>query len=199
MRRGYDARLPVSASWALEFAPVNVSVVFIQTDGNEAFCIGSRTWFFDELSDCVAEIRERFPWRVSEHVLPPESAPRIWELAFNDLRLFNVEHAPAYDDNRRMFLTQRFLRRLHIDTAPRPWENNEGNNADLIDSLNGYRVKELASHSEVFTMNVLGTHEQFLTRALEHFAAWEYLTAAAPWGPPPDYSKHDKAVIAGRR
>lgn len=194
MRRGYDAAFPVSAAWALEFAPVNVSVLFMQTDGNEHFCIGSRSWFFEELARCIAEARETFPWRVAEHILPPEGEPRIWERVFHDQRLLNVEHAPELPDNKRMLLTQRFLSRLHIDTAPRPWAE-DGNNALLVDSLNGYRVKELASHSDVFTMNILGTHEQYLTRALEHYAAWEFGGAPTQWSTPQNYSQQDKAVI----
>jgi len=196
MRRvGYDASFPVSAAWALEFAPVNVSVVFFQCDGNEHFAIGSRSWMFEPLADCIAETREVFPWRTSEHVLPPEHDPRIWELAFTDLRLLNTEHAPELENNRRMMLTQRFLARLHIDTSARPWAP-DGNNADLVDSLNGYRVKELASHADVFTMNVLGTHEQYLARAVEHYAAWDWRGApTAKWSKATDYSLSDRAVI----
>lgn len=194
-RVGYNAGHMVTAAWALEFAPVNVSVVMFQTDGNEHFCIGSRSWFFAELADCVAELREAFPWRVGEHVLPPEKEPRVWEGIFEDLRLFNTEHADELPDNRRMLLTQQFLRRVHIDTQPRPWDE-DGNNALLVDSLNGYRVKELASHSDVFTMNILGTSEQYLARALEHYAVWAWKAgAASQWSKPLDYSQQDRTVI----
>lgn len=197
MRRGYDSGFPVSASWALEFAPVNVSVLFMQTDGNEHYAIASRSWYFEELANCLAEVREVFPWRVSEHVLPPEEEPRLWRQTFTDYRLLNTVYAPKWPDAKRMLVTQRLLRRLHIDTVPRPWDE-EGNNELLVDSLNGYRVKELASHADVFTLNVLGTHEQYLTRALEHYAAREYANPIRfEWGPAPNYTQHDKAVIAG--
>lgn len=195
MRRGYDAAFSVSASWALEFAPVNVSVVFMQTDGNEHFCIASRSWFFEELAMCLAEVREVFPWRVAEHILPPEDEPLVWANAFTSQRLLNVEHAPKLPDNKRMLVTQLFLRRLHIDTQPRPWDE-DGNNALLVDALNGYRVKELASHSDVFTMNLLASNEQYLARALEHYATWEY--GGAPpraWNKPQDYRQQDLGVI----
>lgn len=200
MRRvGYDAAFPVSAAWALEFAPVNVSVLFMQTDGNEHFCIGSRSWFFEELAHCIAEAREVFPWRVADHIITPEKEPFVWLRVFEEQRLHNARHAPAMDAGKRMLITQRFLTRLHVDTMPRPWDE-DGNNALLIDSLNGYRVKELASHSDVFTMNILGTHEQYLTRALEHYAADEFANPPGDtWGAPPDYTMHDRAVIAGGR
>jgi hypothetical protein len=171
----------------------------MQTDGNEHFCIASRSWYFEELARCLAECREVFPWPVAEHLLPPEDEPYVWLRIFRDQRLRNAQHAPKLPDNKRMLITQRFLPRLHVDTTPREWDE-DGNNALLIDSLNGYRVKELASHSDVFTMNVLGTHEQYLTRALEHYAAHEFMNPAdEQWSPPPDYRQHDRAVIAGGR
>lgn len=193
MRAGYDAAFPVSATWALEFAPVNVSVLFMQRDGNQHQCIGSRSWFFGELADCVAESREVFPWRVSRHLIPPDEHG-VWLTVFQRLELHNVEHAPAFPDNQRMLIAQLFLSRLSIDTASRQWEP-DGNNALLVDSLNGYRVKELASHSDAFTLNPLGTHEQYLTRALEHYAAWDWRRPAASWGPKPDYSKDDRRQV----
>ena len=195
-RAGYDATFPVCAAWALEFAPVNVSVIFAQPQGNEHFVIGSRTWFFEELAACIAEAREAFPWRVADHIIPRENVP-VWRQIFEELGLFNTEYAPVFPDPQRMLLTQQFLRRVRIDTAARPWAP-DGNNPDLVDSLSGYRVKELASHAEAFTLNILGTHEQYLSRALEHYAAYHWLErkmTAAFWHKPPDYTEHDKAAI----
>ena len=200
MKGGYDASFPVFAAWALEFAPVNVSVVLVQPRGADFLCIGSRSWFFESLPDCVAKVQSGYPWRVSKHVLPPEEPPRIWEALFADLCVYNVEHAPNLQTGQRILLTQAFLSRLTIDTQPRPWD--ETNNAELLDSLSGYRVKELASEHDVYTTNVLGSHEQYLARALEHFAAREWkkpARGAAGWGRPPDYSKHDRSVIVGAR
>lgn len=193
-RVAYDAAFPVVASWALEFAPVNISVVFIQQDGNEHFCVASRSWFFEELARCIAEVREIFPWRVLEHILPPEQQPGVWERMFEDQRLFNTVHAPDLPDGKRMLVTQRFLPRLHIDTQPRQWDE-DGNNALLIDALNGYRVKELASHSDVYTMNILGTSEQYLARALEHYASWDFSRPKVDWSEPQNYVLHDRGVI----
>lgn len=196
MRAGYDAAFPVSASWSLEFAPVNVSVLFVQRDGNEHYVIGSHTWFFEELARALAEVREVYPWRVASHLIPPEREPFVWQTIFRDQHLHNVEHAPVLPDGQRMLVTQRFLPRVHVDTVPREWAV-EGNNAELIDALNGYRVKEVPGQSNVFSMNVLGSHEQYLTRALEHYAAHDFLNPPGDaWGPAPNYAAHDRAVIA---
>lgn len=199
MRLAYDAAYAVTASWSLEFAPVNIAVVFVQARGNELAVIGSRSWFFEELARCLANWREVFPWPVLEHVLPPESSPYVWARMFSEQRLANVVHAPSLDNGERMLVTQRLLSRVSIDTMARPWAP-DGNNADLVDSLNGYRVKELASHADVFTTTILPTAEQYLTRALEHYAAldFERSESSPQWAPAPDWSRHDRAVIAGR-
>lgn len=201
MRGSYDAKFPVYAAWALEFAPVNVSVVFLQPRDADFLCIGSASWYFDTLALCVARARADFPWIVATHVLPYEGGPRskrVWQTMFEDLRVFNVEHAPELSYGERMVIAQGFLSRLSVDTTARPWDDN--NNAALLDSLNGYRVKELASHADTFTNSVLGTHEMYLTRALENFAAWEWknpIRSSTVWGRAPDYTQHDRAVIAG--
>lgn len=199
MRVAHDSRFSVSAAWALEFAPVNVSVVFMQSNGFEHYCIGSRSWMFEELADCVAEVRSEFPWRVAVHVIPPEpdtTRPAVWGPIFEELGLY-PERAPVIDDVKRMLLAQRLLSRLYIDTAPRPFvKNGEANNQLLIDSLNGYRMKELSGFAGVYTMNPLATHERYLTRALEHYAAWDWRGAPErAWGPRPDYTQSDRAVI----
>jgi hypothetical protein len=196
----YDARFPVFAAWALEFAPVNVSVVLIQPRGEDFLCIGSQSWFFESLPNCVAKVQSGYPWRVGVHILPPENDPRVWEALFTDLCIYNSVHAPELADGRRMLITQAFLSRLTIDTAPHPWDPE--NNQILVDSLGGYRMKEVASAQDQFSMSVQASHEQYLARALEHYAAHEWKAparAARAWGPGPDYTMHDRAVIAGGR
>jgi hypothetical protein len=192
---GYNAAYPVTASWALEFAPVALAVVMAQCNGNEWYAIASRVWHFEELARCVAEVRELYPWRISEHVLPYENEPRVWEAVFQDQRLNNLERSQELPDGKRMMLTQRFLSRLHIDTQVRPWAEH-GNNEDLVDALNGFRVKEMASQPDVFTVNALSSHEQYLARAVEHLAVWDWVTGSTEqWSKPLDYTKHDRAVI----
>ncbi len=196
----YDARFPVFAAWALEFSPVNVSVVFIQPRADDFLCIGSRSDFFESLPDCVAKVQSSYPWRIGLHILPPEPAPCIWESLFADLCIYNVAHAPELPDGKRMLIAQAFLSRLTIDTAPHPWD--EESNQVLVESLGGYRMREVASAQDQFTTSVQASHEQYLARALEHFAAHEWKSparGARAWGPPPDYSMHDRAVIAGAR
>lgn len=181
----------------MEFQPVCLAVVYVQMDGNEIFAIGSRSWFFADTAECLAEAREAFPWKAGENVIPPEpSGPRLWAETLEGLGALNVTHAPVLEEQKRMLATQQLIGRLHVDTAPRPWAP-DGNNAELIDSLNGYRVKELGGHADVYTLNVLGSHEQYLSRALEHFAAWERIagSSSSSWAKPQNYAAQDRGVI----
>lgn len=196
----YDARFPVFAAWALEFSPVNVSVVLVQPRGEDFLCIASQSWFFESLPNCVAKVQSSYPWRISRHILPPENDPRIWQALFEDLCIYNCAHAPELADGKRMLIAQAFLSRLTIDTVPHPWD--EQNNQLLVESLGGYRMREVASAQDQFTTSVQASHEQYLARALEHYAAHEWkepARGARKWSSAPDYSMHDRAVIAGAR
>lgn len=195
----HDGRFPVFASWALEFSPVNVSVVLIQPRRDDFLCVASRSWFFDSLPDAVAIVHSGMPWKVQKHILPHEPVPKIWQALFADLCVYNVDHAPELEDGRRMMLAQAFLSRLSIDTTPREWDKE--NNQLLVDSLNGYRMREVSGQPDQFTTNVQASHEQYLARAVENFAAYEWKNparGARAWGAPLDYTKHDSAVIGQR-
>src|SRR5690606_23497929 len=133
-------------------------------------CIGSKSWPFELLATCIAEVRTLFPWRVATHVLPPDNDPPIWQQVFADQHIQRVEQIYPVPDQTRIVLTQRLLPRMRVDTAPRPWEP-QGNNTLLLDSLNGYSVTESA-RPETFTLHIAPTFEQYLTRAVENYAVW---------------------------
>jgi hypothetical protein len=195
MKAGYDARFPVYAVWSLEFVPTNIAVVFIQPRSADFLIVGSLSRFFTELAHVVADVATRYPWRTAVHILPFERPPGVWAMLFGDLCIFNCQFAPEIDPARRTMLLQRLLSRVSIDTAARPWDAE--NNGQLLDSLNGYRVKEFA-HEDGFSSAHLASHEQFLVRPLEVFAAWEFKNPPRVIKREPlDYSKHDRAVIAG--
>lgn len=196
----YDARFPVFAAWALEYAPVNVSVVLIQPRHEDFLCVGSESWFFESLPNCLAKVQSGYPWRIGKHVLPHENDPRIWEALFADQCIYNTAHAPDIADGRRMLITQAFLSRLVIDTEPHPWDKE--NNQLLVESLGGYRMREVPSAQDQFTQSIQASHEQYLARALENFAALEWkepMRGPRAWSAPIDYTMRDRTVICGAR
>lgn len=193
----HDSRTPVYCSWSLEFAPLNISVAFFQPNGNEWRGIGSRSFMFTELDEALASVRSEFPWKVAEHIVPHET-DGIYQALLEEHGVYANE-APARALQPTSLITQTFLSRLHVDTAPRKFETMtpESNNMLLLDSLNGYRLKQQAGQE--FSLTVFQSFERYLARAVENFASYEHSQGVGQdWGPAPDYTLHDRAVIAGQ-
>lgn len=194
----HDSRAPVFASWSIEYAPINVSVAFFQQSGSGWHNIGSRSFMFTELDEALADVRSGFPWRVAEHVVPHDQWGVYQEL-FNDHGIFASETVPM-DLQPTSLVTQAFLSRLHVDNVPRRFERvtPEQNNLLLVDSLNGYRLQEISRNADDFSLTMFQSFERYLARAVENFACFERTLGSGEWGPAPDYSTHDRAVIGGQ-
>ena len=191
----YESRFPVYASWSLEFAPVNISVAFMQPAENEVRCIGSRSFMFTTLAEAVATARAEFPWgrKVAAHIVPPDD-DSVYQDLFDDMQLF-AEAAPQLGVSKLALTTQAFLSRLHVDNVARTFERvSSVNNELLMDSLNGYRLRE-SSDSEEFTLNQFISFERYLARAVENYAAWDRQVGASVAWAERDYSAHDLGVI----
>jgi len=189
----YDARYPVQAAWSLEYAPVNISAAFFQPIGNEVRAVGCRSWMFATLPECVAAARATLPWKTpAQNIVPPDD-DGVYSALLSDLGLY-CDTAPALAGSKVALVTQAFISRLHIDNVPRPFERVTALNNDLlIDSLNGYRLKESAD-SEEFTLNRFVSFEQYLARAVEHYASWEARQAHTR-SRPRNYATLDRVVI----
>lgn len=198
----YDPTFPVVAAWNLADAPANHSAVFVQEKGNELALIGSRSWMFDRLHDCFADLSS-FPWRVSHHVIAPDEEG-VWPELFERAELA-VETAPILSSIGKIAaVTNAMLERTWIDTVSRPFAGNglETNNELLVDSLNGYRLRELEGDTTVdgkenFDDKPVVAYERYLTRALELYAAWNFRAGHSHRGRRrrPDYAAQDRAVI----
>ena len=189
----YDARFGVTAAWSLEFAPVNISVAFFQNAGNESRVIGSRSFMFRTLAEAYAEARAGFPWKVATHLVPPDN-DGVYTSLMVDLGCHAVDVAPALNTSKAAMVTQAFLSRVHVDNVARPFEKLTGvNNELLLDSLNGYRLKE-SNDTEEYTLNLFASYERYLARAVEHYAAAEMARPAAR-ARPRNYAAYDRGVI----
>jgi hypothetical protein len=201
-RVGYDSTLPVTAAWNLEYMPAAASVVFFQELGNEIAVIGSRSWMFTPISQCLAELEDgphKFPWRAARHVLRIDEE-NVWPELFQRAEL-NVEQTREHASiGKATAVTAAMLERATIDTTPRPWleATESGNNELLVDSLNGYRMKELkevaGDGAQDFSDTPVVSYERYLAGAVELFAAWHWARRRRR-GRPMDYSAYDRAVI----
>ena len=191
-RVGYDATIPVTAAWNLDHMPASASVVFFQELGNEVAVIGSRSWLFTPISQCLAEL-DAFPWESARHLIRIDDEG-VWPELFRRAEL-KVELAREHGEkSKAAAMAAAMLERTYIDTTPRDWlEPSEvSNNELLIDSLNGYRLKELEEGQ--FGDSPVVSYERYLTGAVELFASWHWRRARAK-SKPLDYSAHDRAVI----
>jgi hypothetical protein len=200
-RVGYDPTLPVIAAWNLEHMPAAAAVVFVQELGNELAIIGSRSWMFTPISQCLAELESgphKFPWKAARHVLRIDGE-QVWPDLFDRYGLETTQTREHSSAGKAAAVTAAMLERTTIDTTPRPWLEpaESSNNELLVDSLNGYRMKELEradGGGENFSDAPLVSYERYAAGAVELFAAWHWAKRGARRRPI-DYSAQDRAVI----
>lgn len=175
-RHLHDATYPVYAAWNLDNAPSNYSVVFFQErGGNELAVIGSRSWMFEPLHNCFADLAT-FPWRAARDLIMFDKEG-VWASLF-DSHQRKPELVFPLDQGRVSAITNAMLTRTHIDTMPRSYAGKgiATNNELLVDSLLGYRVRalETGTERENFDHKPLVTYERYLAGAAELFATWQF-------------------------
>ena len=189
---GYDSSLPVFASWSLEYAD-QYTVSFLQHRGNETRVIGSKSFQFEALPDCLQLASEYFPWKyISRHVVPNNTPSELIETFENHNQV--VELAPALDNY--YSVTRERLATTYIDNAPRAWEDEQNNNENLVDALNGYRFTE-ARAGQSFTNTPVNSWEKHFARTLEIYSAYRYSepNELGGWFDPPSTALQDRASI----
>lgn len=188
----YDASRPVFASWSLEW-DAQYTVVFFQQVGNETRVIGSRSYPYEPLSDCVDHAVTAYPWRyVSRHIVPPNTAAEAIDIIERNSQGV-VDKAPEVDN--WFTVTREALNLMWIDNAPRPYTEEEENNERLLDALGGYRFAQ-AQGLPSYTNRTVDSWEKNYARAIEIYSAWRYDEPLfSGWHAAPDYSQHDRRVI----
>lgn len=188
----YDSTRPVIASWSLEYDD-QYTAIFWQATGNESHVIGSKSFPFAPLSDCLDQVATLFPWRhCSRHVVPYDTSGDAVEL-FEKHNL-EVDHAPKKADTIKVTRDQ--LARTWIDTARRTWEPDDENNANLLDGLIGYRFSP-GKISDTFLNTPMNSWEKHYARAFEVYATWRNSEGDqfGGWHAPASTEIQDMAVI----
>ena len=189
----YDRSRPVIAAWSTDFDD-QYTVAFFQTRNNASYCIGSASYPFESIPDALDLVENTFPWRyINRHVLPHNAAREIVSTFEN--RNLSVEVAPAVENV--VHVTRDELATIHIDEAPRPWnDDDEVNNERLIDALNGYRFQETSAGTS-WTNNPVDSWEKHFAKTVETFAAYRHDQGAlvGGWHRRPSTATHDAMVI----
>lgn len=190
---GYDSSLPVFAAWSLEYDD-QYTVSFLQNRGNEARVIGSKSYPFEALNDCLDHVAHAWPWRyIARHIVPNGTPGEVIE-QFEKRPGALVEHAPKIENV--YSVTREELATTYVDNAPRAFNDDQDNNERLVDAMNGHRFTE-AKGGQSFTNTPVNSWEKHYARTVEVFMTWRHhepLTAGG-WHPPPSTVQHDRAVI----
>lgn len=189
---GYDASAPVYAAWSLEFDE-QYTVAFFQTDGSANRLIGSKSYPFEPLTNCLQHVAHDFPWRyIARHIVPHTTPPEVQE----QFERFNavIDTAPPLANV--FSVTRDQLNLTWIDNAPRSFEGDENNNELVIDSLNGYRFTS-AKGGQSYTNTPVNSWEKHHARALEVFSCWRHYEPleVGSWFPAPSTKESDRASI----
>jgi hypothetical protein len=181
---------PVVASWSVAHMPANVSVVFVQP-GETPRIIGSQSFTLEDIPSAIATLN-RYPWKVSQHVVNTDDPATLQIFADHLLR---VDSVVMPKDSVTTTLTRDLLGRALIDNQLRPFNDSgiESNNDLLIDSLNGYTLREVSADAWS-TLTVPG-YEAYLVSALETFAAWSRGGSMESWGRAPNYTTLNRLAI----
>ncbi|HET7135175.1 MAG TPA: terminase family protein [Casimicrobiaceae bacterium] len=196
----YDPSLPVTTSVDLGYAD-ELAFGFYQHLGNEERCVGSCSWKFTKLAAVIDEIRGRFPWgkRPGKVVLPHDGrfgAAEVFQVyGYEPIVLPRTKSVPAEIENVRAFMD-----RLRIDNVVRPWTGNEENNARFIEALQGYRTLRSSIDHETHQKSPAHTWHGHFADQLRYYVTYRGRHSAGDdWGPAPNYSQHDRAVVGAHR
>lgn len=188
----YDSSKPVFASWSLKFDN-QYTVIFWQKSGNESRVIGSKTFHFEPLSDCLDYVRTAYPWKyISRHAVGADVPDDAIEFFESHEQV--VDKAPHTDS--MIKLTRDQVATTWIDSSRRPWVDDDENNSLLIDSLNGFRFSKTRAGAE-FSETRANTWEKHFAIAFETYAAWRNGEGdlAGGWHPRPSTAIDDLRAI----
>ena len=190
---GYDASLPVLASWNTKYAE-QYTVTFWQRRGNETRIIGSRSFPFDSIEEAIQGATTSFPWRyIARHILAHDTPGEVVEVFENHEQLTDL--APERTD--AVSVTRSHLATTYIDNQERAFEPEGENNAHLFDALNGYRFTE-SRLGGTYTNTPVNSWEKHYAKTIETFAAYhrdEPAHNTGGWYPAPSTLQQDRAAI----
>ena len=189
----YDPAKPVVASVDLGYSDEMV-FTFWQQIGNEEHCIGSKSFRFTNLTDALDDIKLTFPWgkKPMVAVIPHDgrwAAEVFEERGYEPVLLPRTQSVTWEIDKVRAFLGHVF-----IDNAPRPWTDNEENNARLVNALLGYRTARSNSDADVYQKSPTHTWESHWADSTRYYAVYREQNPSheMAWGPAPNYSVQDR-------
>ena len=186
---GYNPSLPLFAAFDRSTSSV-LACVLVQPDGNMHNIVGSMTWENMTVSDSFTALRELMPFarNISKAIMPPGANLEKYEVAGVEF-----ECAPEQQLIDGIDIVRNLLPLTRIDVQIQTWAE-EGNNIDLLNSLQGYRAATDPNHPDMYRMQPEFVPEIYLANAFLHYCLFADAGGAVDtWTPPLDYTLQDRA------
>ncbi len=187
---GYDPKLPLYAAFDRSTASV-LACVMVQPDGNMHNIVGSRCFDNMTVQECFAELREIFPFakKISKAIMP--HGANIEDISVAGVEFELAPNEPLIEG---IDIVRNYLPLTRIDVQLQPWAE-EGNNIDLINSLQGYRAEADPHNTEMFKKLPEFVPEIFLANAFLNYCLFSRRGGTTDdWSRALDYTLHDRAA-----
>lgn len=187
---GYNPRLPLFAAFDRSTASV-LGCVMVQPEGNMHNIVASRTFENMTVQESFAELRELMPFtkNISKAIMPPGANLDHISVAGVEFELTPTEPLIEGID-----IVRNYLPMTRIDVQIQPWAE-EGNNIDLINSLQGHRAQEAPRNPFMFKHLPEFVPEIFLANAFMNYCIFSHLGGTEDgWSPACDYTLQDRAA-----
>ncbi len=185
---GFNPQLPLFAAFDRSTASV-VACVLMQPDGNMHNVVGSQVFDNMTIQESFVELRELYPFanKISKAIMPPSA--NIESLSVPGVEFELCPSEPLIEG---IDIVRNYLPLTRIDVQIQPWAE-EGNNIDLINSLQGYRAETDPHHTEMFKRLPEFVPEIHLANAFLNYCVFADRGGTDDdWSPALDYTLHDR-------
>jgi len=187
---GFNPRLPLYAAFDRSTASI-LACVMVQPDGNMHNIVGSRTFENMTVQESFAELRELYPFagKISKAIMPPGA--NLDHIAVPGVEF---ELSPTEPLVEGIDIVRNHIPLTRIDVQIQPWAE-EGNNIDLINSLQGYRAEADPKNLEMFKRLPEFVPEIYLANAFLHYCLFANRGGTdAEWSSDIDYTLNDRGA-----
>ena len=187
---GYDPSLPLFAAFDRATASV-LGCVLVQPSGNMHNIVASQTWENTTVGEAFIWLKNFLPFgkNIQKAIMPPTAN-------LDNFKVSGVEFeaAPNQPLIEAIDTVRRYLPLTRIDVQIQKWAE-EGNNIELLNSLQGYRADDDPKAPGMYKLTPAFVPEIYLTKAFMNYCLFADSGGIDDeWGPAPDYALQDRAA-----
>lgn len=186
---GYDPQLPLYAAFDRSTSSV-LACVLVQPVGNMHNIVASKTWENMTIQNSFSDLREMLPFgnKISKAIMPPGA--NIDHFKVQGVEFYPAPDQPLIDG---IDIVRHYLPLTRVDVQIQAWAE-EGNNIELLNSLQGYRAQPDANHVDMFTQRPAFVPEIWLANAFLNYCVFADSGGVnEDWSSKPDYTLQDRS------